>query len=537
MEFVGLAFLVSLLGMSPLWLRGKWKTASVIGGLSFLILSFVFYKAVPSLVYPLWGLPGWCFVIVFVFCCGILLFANFEEYGEPEKTDQGVGAVGGVLMLALPCFMSMSSCAVFRAGDYAALIGKPEERVWTQDVQPKDPHHIRMASNENAFYLAKQALGQGGAIGSQFKVVEDLVTPQLINGKFRLVVPIDFQGWLTWRATKRVPGYIVVNGEDPTIPAQLEQLPSDQQFVYTPNACWEYRLDRHLWRNGYANKGLTNYALELDDDHKPWWVVTVFEPKIFTSGEKMLGAVIVNPVTGAHTFYKTEDIPHWVDVAFPAEFAATYIDWHGKYQGGWVNSWSGGDSLTEGELTSMVYGSDGEPYWVTDVTSKSEHDSALVGLYYTHARTGKTTFYSAQGSTQSAVVKAVDQNADVQFKHLHGTVPQLYNVYGTMASVIPLLNDSHIFQEVAIVNVANVQIMGVGRDQFDALRAYQKLLSTSGHQISPELTRSMLVVKGKVDRIAVMPQAGEPTFYIQVENMRHVFTGPLQLSPAKLPLK
>ena len=82
MEFVGLAFLVSLLGMSPLWLRGKWKTASVIGGLSFLILSFVFYKAVPSLVYPLWGLPGWCFVIVFVFCCGILLFANFEEYGE-----------------------------------------------------------------------------------------------------------------------------------------------------------------------------------------------------------------------------------------------------------------------------------------------------------------------------------------------------------------------------------------------------------------------------------------------------------------------
>lgn len=527
MLFYLLALAVSGIGVIPLLVGRKPVPASITVLVSAFVIATIFYLAVPSLVWPWWGLAGVAVLILWI----ISAAAHCVIEGGPRHTLWLPAALLG----AMSC-SCIQGCPLVAANRYAALLGTVEERTWTQDVQPKDPKHIRMASRENAIRLAKQALGQEGAIGSQFEILESSITPQFVDGKFCLIVPIDFSGWLTWRSTRKVPGYIHVDGEDPQAPAKFVKLAEDQQFAYSPGAFWGYNLVRHLWNMGYRHVAFASYLLEIDDNHKPWWVITVYEPTIFASGEKMLGTVLLDPSNGEQTFYPTGEIPHWVDVALPPSFAENYVDWHGLYDGGWWNSWTSRKNVTVGETPLLVYGSDNEPYYAVGVTSTSEADTSLVGLYYIHTRTGKATFYKARGSTESAILGAVDKNERVQFRHLHGTVPQIYNIYGTMACVVPLLNDSHLFQGVAIVNVENVQMMGVGDDQFEALRAYQKVLPVSGHQIAPELAHALQRVEGRVDRVVVLPQSGDPTFYLHLEGVPHVFTGGVSLSPEKPPL-
>jgi hypothetical protein len=157
-----------------------------------------------------------------------------------------------------------------------------------------------------------------------------------------------------------------------------------------------------------------------------------------------------------------------------------------------------------------------------------------VGLYYVHTRTGKTIYYKASGSTDEAVLEAVNKNEQVQFRRLHGTVPQLYNIHNTMASVVPLLNENHIFQAVAIVNIQNIQTIGVGKDQYEALRQYERALPMSGHQICPQMSRTKFV-QGKVERITIVPQGNTAIFYLYIKGTPHIFTGATELSP-KLPV-
>lgn len=533
MSFYLLGLVVSVIGVVPLLVAGQPRKAVALGVVSTLVFGTLYYLVPPSLVWPWWGVAGISVLLLWLIVS--LLASSINDKEESDKAFSRTFLFPVGLMLGM-IFSFCRGCGMFVANDYANMIGEVEERVWTQDVQPKDPRHIRMASHENAVMLARQALGQAGAIGSQFQILEKSATPQFINGKFAIVVPLDFNGWLTWRATKKVPGYILVDGEDPRAPATVVMLKEGDQFVYTPGAYWGNNLERHLWSDGYYDKGLDSYTLEVDDNNKAWWTVTVYEPTIFASGERMVGVVIVDPVTGSSTFYPTGKIPVWVDFALPSEFASNYVNWHGQYRDGWVNSWNQRKNITQAEDPILVYGSDNQPYWVVGVTSDNVSDSSLVGLYYINSRTGKATFYRASGSTHEAIVDAVDMNEQVRYRHLHGTVPQIYNVYGTMTSVIPLLNDSHLFNGVAIVDVENLQVIGIGHDQFEALRAYQKALPVSEHQIAPELAAGLNKVTGKVDRIAVLPQGGEATFCVHLVDLPHVFTAGMSLSPDKLPL-
>lgn len=534
-SFTLLAVIVSVLGVAPLLAVKQFKASIVLAVVAFFLTWPFFTLVVPSLVWPWWGLPG---VSVAIFWVISTVVATYAISDANDVRVPGPAVLMMITLLSIMLLSNLRGCSMFRADEYANLIGEVDQKVWNQDVQPKDPRHLRMSSPENAIALAEQQLGKGGAIGSQFQLLKSSVTAQIVNGKFVTVIPLDYVGFSVWSSTKGVPGYVIVDNEDPRAEASLVQLSDDKKFVFTPGAFWGYNLERHLWRSGYSSKGLDDFTLELDDSGKPWWTVTVFEPTIYCWGEKMKGVVIVDPVSGANSYYPVGKIPEWVDSAMPREFAKSYVDLHGQYSLGWINShlW-GGKDLTESDGNPiLVFGSDGVPYFVVCVTSVNEQDASQIGLYYFNTRTGKATYYQASGSTESAIVNAVNKNEQVQFRHLHGSVPQIYNIYGTMCSVVPLLNESHLYQGVAIVDVANIQIMGVGKDQFEALRAFQKALPISGRQVAPELSRKIGRKEGRVSRIATLTQNGDVTFYLLLEDVPHLFTCGISLCPEKLPV-
>ncbi len=110
-----------------------------------------------------------------------------------------------------------------------------------------------------------------------------------------------------------------------------------------------------------------------------------------------------------------------------------------------------------------------------------------MGLYYSNTRTGKTTYYQANGAVDTAIVAAINKNRDVQYRHLHGVSPQIYNIAGVMTAIIPMMNDNDAYQGLGFVSVQNLQVMAFSPKQEDAYEAYLVALSDSGHRIAPDV--------------------------------------------------
>ena len=521
MIYLLLALATAVIGSLPLLVARKPAAAAVTAVAATLVLWPFYYSSALTLVWPLWGAVG---VMVIIMWCGA---GVIDSMVEEAFSHAAWFAIAGVLILA---GRGCSGCGAIRADDYAGLIGQVENRVWTQDVQPKDPKHIRLVPQEMANWLADKQLGEApGAIGSQFQVSKEHMTLQMIRGELWYAAPLDFKDFGAWQSADVAPGYVLVHGEDP-----LKQVivKTDERFAYTPGAYFSRNLERHLRYNGYLTKGLTDFSFEIDENGKAWWVVTVFTPTIAWWGEKVEGIAIVDPTSGAIEFHPLGQVPAWVDRAVPGSFVASYIKWRGEYAGGWWNSVWAEKNITEPGACTLVYGSNGEPLWVTDVTSSNQRDQSLVGLMYTDSRTGKSVLYHAVGGTEEAVLKAVDNK--VSYRNLHGSSPVIYNIYGTMAAIVPLLGASHTYQGVAIVRIDNMQV-ALGDDQYAALREYQRMISQSGQQIAPELAHARKTLTGKVDRVAAEIKEKETLYYVHLSGVRKLFTGGSTLSP-KLPL-
>lgn len=527
MYFALFALITAVLGIIPILILKRYAVAIVTGVISFFILWGFYYLIVQSMVWPLGGAIG---VIVLIFWV-IIAFAAGVNDEDNFKFVVWFPIILVVLFIGRGCAAS----EWVNPTGYASLIGTVEKEEWTQNVQPLDPKHIRLVSRELAEYLADKQLGSApGAIGSQFKVSKASMTLQKVNGKLQYIAPLDFGGLWEWNSANTSPGYVAIDGEDPLKPAVLKL---GKKFRYTPEACFGNNLDRMLHKKGYlVSSTITDRSFEIDDSERPWWVVTVYEPTIGWWGAKVKGVVILDPDSGKDIFYPLGKIPEWIDRAIPEEFVEKYISYYGKLSGGYWNQnkfFGAKLNLTEPETPFFVYGADGKSYWSTGVTSTSVNDQSTIGYMYTDARTGKSKFFHAVGATDEAVVTAVDNK--VAYKKWHGTSPTLYNIYGKLASIVPLLGENHTFQGVAIVDISNMQV-ALGDNELQALREYQKMISSSGEQIAPEMARQQENIEGVIDRCSRETKGSETIYYLYIKTIPHTFTGSSELSPAKLPI-
>ena len=521
MYYVLLAVLVGVLGILPLLCFKNFAKAGWVGGIGTAASAIVFYADTPSTAYPLWGLVGFMVVLLWFVCYAVHISGKYPD-------ERGNMYLFPLISASILLLSGLSSCGIFRAYDYASLSGKVEERTWTQDVQPKDPHHMCMVSAENAMYTAKKAVAQGGTM-SQYSLDEKAMTLQRVKEHLVYVIPFDYTELLAWWNSEGVPGFIIVDAEDPEAKPRFVELPKDQLMRYTPGAYFAYDLERHMRENGFMGEILTDPRFELDEQEHPWWIVTTSQPTVGWSGEKNTGVATVDPASGNIVRYSIDKAPEWIDRIYTSDLVKSYFEWRGVYSGGWVNSWSGKKNLTKPEDPILVYGADDRAKWVTSITSSNGKDDSLVGLMYTDSRTGESVFYKVGGGgTDSAILRAVDTNQQVHFKNLHAAAPQIYNIDGTMAAVMPLLNASHAFQGVAIVEVANVQDVAVGATQNDALHEYQKILLRRNQQMQFDKAPSVNKLEGVVDRIRQDGASQNGGYYLHIEGVPFIFTGSSQ---------
>lgn len=520
LEALSLAVITTFIGLIPFLICRRWIWALATGLVGLLVSWWIYYISIPAFVYPLGVniLP----IIIVIFWIVSIFAENGDGFNESGNTMIPGAFVIGFIVIFIICLIFGSG--IVRSRDYSQLIGDIAQKEWTQDVQPKDPRHVRLVPIELAEYLATKQLGEvQGAIGSQYDI--GVMTLQIINGELWYVAPLDYAGFSVWSSEGSTPGYVMVHAEDPKMPVTIK---TGNKFKYMPRAFFGDNLKRHIWKESMFKYDLTDSNFEIDDSGNPWWVVTAYKPTIMWSGNKVFGIYIVNPTTGDTKFYSMEEIPCWVDRVIPANLVQSYIKYYGSYLNGWLNSWWGKKNLIEPEKTTLVYGSDEKPYWVTGITSQNENDSSLVGLIYTETRTGKSTNYHAKGGTESAICELVDNK--VSYRKLHGASPVLYNIDGIMTSIVPLLGESHSFQGVAMVDVANMQV-ATGDNIESTFRQYQKIImSGSAQKLSPDKSHIFRKVVGSVDRIATEVSGGETIYYIHILDCPHIFTGGSDIS-------
>jgi hypothetical protein len=524
MTFFFWALITALLGVIPLGLKQHWKAVLLTAPVILFVFWLGYYIYIPSAVWPLGGLIGFSVVVLWGLIAAVLVWLDNKKI---DKRNFALPILGVLVFGGTFC----SSMPFFRASSYARLLQTPVQRQWSDDIQPVDTKHIRLVPRELAEWQANKQLGEvEGAIGSQFRIATEYMTIQLIKGDLWYVAPLDYNGFRSWTATEYSPGYVMVHAEDPNKQAEVK---IGEKFVYTPGAFFGKNLERHLRSSGFTTLGTDIEHFELDDDNKPWWVISAYTLACGMGCNQIDSVITVNPTTGEATQYSLDQVPPWIDQVYPQNYIAKYIEWNGLYKDGWWNAFWSKNNTTEPVNTSFVHGTDGQPYWVTDITSTNASDESLLGLYYTNARTGENRFYRTTGGTEVAILTAV--NNKVAYKRLHGASPTLYNIYGVMSYVVPLLGESHTFQGVAIARIDNQQVVEA-IDLNAALEAFQGLM-IKHETAAPDATHQTTKATGKVMRFSADVRGQDTSYSLIVDSVlnQHIFTGTSRLSP-ELPL-
>ena len=421
----------------------------------------------------------------------------------------------GILAIAV-VLPTLASTPIIRAKAYRNLLGTVKESEFTKDVSPVNVNEIRIVDEDMAMKLGDKKLGEVPAIGSVSKLGEFHI--QKVKDKLYWVAPLvhrDFIKWVTNMGGTN--GYVMVSANDPQDVKLVQKANGeDVKIVYQPDAYILQDLHRHVYINGGMSKGMADYTLEIDDNGKPYWVVSLYEHKVGFGGANVNGTAIVDAKTGETKFYSIKDTPEWVDRIQPEDFVIDQINSWGVYVNGFINSViseKGVLKATEG--TSLVYGDDDRSYWYTGITSAGG-DESTIGFMLVDSRTKEAKLYKQPGATEMAAMKSAE--GSVQEKNYEATFPVMYNILGQPTYVSSLKDKAGLVKRVVFVSVEDYNIVGVGRDKAEAMKNYKDALESGGSSLeideSDEFDKEL---EGTVKRIAADTKNGNTVYYLTLD--------------------
>ena len=393
---------------------------------------------------------------------------------------------------------------------------------------PIDTEHIRLVDQDMAYYFGNKVLGESKEnLGSQFEVRKGDFHIQMVNDHLWWVAPLQFRGFWKWWNLQSSPGFVMVDAEDPQA---TPRLCLGYQMKYLSSAYWSKELHRHAYLKGYEHVKLEDFTFEITDNLAPRYVLSLTEPTVLNDGFITRGVIAVNPETGKIEEYPIGSTPGWIDRVVPERIAKDYLFWYGKYEHGWLNTILAQEdvnvptSIQGGTELWLIYGSDGEPYWYTGMTSPSGTDQSLTNMMLVSLKTGKVYQYKISGANEQAVVDAVDSDVSL-YSNWYSSVPIPYNVYGQLTYVVPVTAHTergNIYKGVAFVDAKNVHIERED-NKARALEKYRAYLFSKGKGIAITSSSDRKKINGTVERIASVVLDGSSSFRIWLNDSEIIF--------------
>lgn len=432
-----------------------------------------------------------------------------------------------LVLIYLTIVPIVTSATFLHTSAYQKLIGevKNGEKISTH-IEPISIDKLRVVDKPLAYLLGEKIIGSQPALGSQIELGEFSI--QKVNNELYWVAPLLHSGFFKWLNNKEgTPGYVMVsatNERDVKLVQNVNNQPI--KIKYQPNAFFQSDIHRHVYFNGFATKGLTDFTFEIDEAGKPFWVITTYDKKIGFSGDDATGIVIVDAQTGAIQEYSIADAPAWVDRIQPTDLIETQLNDWGEYINGYWN-FSNTNKLQTTEGLTLVYGKDNKSYWYTGLTSVGSDESA-VGFVLVDTRTKETTFYKQSGATEYAAQSSAE--GKVQEKGYRASLPIPYNINNIPTYVMTLKDDGGLVKMYAMVAINDYTIVGVGNSMRETLTAYKSVYNSAGNKINPTSSDAKRTLKSLITRIQSDVKNGNSFYYFTVKDYPNIFVGSSQVS-------
>lgn len=414
-----------------------------------------------------------------------------------------LGACLAVLLLAL-----ILSSSVFHARRYASVI-TVNECEFAKDMPKTDEvTNIALMDTDSARILGTRKLGELSDVVSQFAVSDNYVQINY-RGTPKKVAPLEYEDVFKWLNNRKngIPGYIMVDAVGNF--AEYVRLAEGEGIRYADSAYLSEDLTRAL-RFAYPTKIFGNISFEVNEEGKPFYVVSCLKPRVGLFGAKDVSEVILfNPVDGSHELLALGEVPRWVDIVYDGDLVCEKYNWQGTLSGGFFNSIIGnkGCKQTTDDFGYLML--DDDVWYFTGVTSVSG-DASNIGFILSNARTGEYKYYAVNGAEEHSAMGAAE--GEVQEKRYTASFPALVNIAGEPSYIMVLKDDNGLVKLYALVNVEQYNIVATGETQAAAINAYKKLLADKGVDVSGG--EGSLDVIATVDAVRFLPSGGTTTIYI-----------------------
>ncbi|MBQ2737772.1 MAG: CvpA family protein, partial [Clostridia bacterium] len=271
---------------------------------------------------------------------------------------------------------------------------------------------------------------------------------------------------------------------------------------------------------------------EIDDNGRPFWVISYYTFTIgIVGGKDVAGVIVVDAVSGEMTDYPKETIPQWIDRAYSAELVVEQANNWGSLANGFFNSifvQKGVVVTTEGYNYIAV---DGDVWLYTGITSVVS-DESNIGFILINMRTKEAKTYMINGAEEYSAMESAQ--GQIQEKGYTATFPILLNIANRPTYFISLKDNAGLVKAYAFVSVSDYQIVGVADKISDANAEYRRML---GLEVEDEVEIGDTVeYEGEIVDIASAVKNGNTLFYMIIRRTdvaeATIYTADIRVSDA-----
>ena len=483
-----------------------------------LFAAVYYYVALPAINLKTAEFYTFFVLLAVVYCVCAVITSGFQGTGAKGyfkfvKKQCKVPFFLTVGLLAVALVGSIISWEVFRAADYRDLL-TVEEGDFAAEVEEISFDQIPMLDSASAKKLGNRKLGELADMVSQFEVADDYTQ---INYKGRpvRVTPLRYGDIIKWFNNRAdgLPAYLVID----MVTQNVEVHRLEDGIRYTTAEHFGRNLYRYL-RFHYPTYLFDEPAFEIDEQGNPYWVCPRISRTIgLFGGTDIIGAVLVDAVSGECTYYEVDDVPQWVDHVYTANLIIQQYDYHGTYVNGFINSLFGQRdvTVTTDGYNYIAIGDD--VYMYTGITSVVS-DESNIGFILSNQRTKETHFYSVAGAEEYSAMDSAQ--GQVQQMKYEATFPLLLNISDQPTYFMALKDAAGLVKMYAMVNVSQYQIVATGNtvaeceSNYRVMLARNNLISADDTEVQPSDQQEITGVIAEI-RSAVIE--GNTWYYLRLE--------------------
>ena len=472
----------------------------------------------------------WIFIGIFILLPLLILFLS-KSHSYQEGTDKVSKnprkaktykylAIVPVAVVCVVLLGGLASLPIFpgNAARYSSVL-ETETYDFAEDLEEVDYSQIPVIDHDSAELLGTREMGNIAEYVSQFEV-SSLYTQINYGDTPVRVSPLGYADLFKWftNRTDGIPAYVLVDMT--TQEAEIVKL-GDEAIFYSQSEPLARNIDRYVQLK-YPFYMFDDLSFEIDDDGHAWWICPVQTRTIgLFGGTDISRVVLVDATTGECYDYKIEDVPEWVDHAYPTDLLLEQYNWKGAYSSGWLNSWLGQSGVvqttpgTDGTLGYNYVAQDNDVWVYTGVTSATS-DSSIVGFVLINQRTAEAHYYSVAGATEDSAMESAE--GQVQNLRYEATFPLLINVAGQPTYFMALKDDAGLVKQYAMIDIQRYQNVAVGDTVEETQEAYLELLETNGVDADGSDSAEVLEASGVIENMAQAVISGNTHFYLTLED-------------------